>query len=89
MNIRRTNIEIIKDILLAIRQAKGLKPTHVMYKANLSHKLLKDYLKELTDKKLITDIEEKGKKMIIITDTGLKFLEKYEQMEKFKESFGL
>lgn len=89
MNIRRTNIEIIKDILFAIRQAKGLKPTHVMYKANLSHKLLKDYLQELTDKKLITELVEKGKKLIIITDKGLKFLEKYEQMEKFKESFGL
>lgn len=89
MNIRRTNIEIIKDILLSIRQAKGLKPTHVMYKANLSHKLLKDYLKELTDKKLITELEEKWKRIIINTDKGLKFLEKYEQMEKFKESFGL
>ncbi len=89
MSVRRTNIEIIGDILKAIRQARGLKPTHVMYKANLSYKLLKDYLDELREKDLIVEAEDKGHKMINITDRGLKFLEKYEQMEKFKESFGL
>ncbi len=89
MSPRRTNIEIINDILKAIQKARGLKPTHVMYKANLSHKLLKEYLEDLTAKGMITEIAEKGKKLIINTDKGLKFLEKYEQMEKFKESFGL
>lgn len=89
MSPRRTNIEIINDILKAIQKARGLKPTHVMYKANLSHKLLKEYLDDLIAKGLITEITEKGHKKLILTDKGLKFLEKYEQMEKFKESFGL
>ena len=89
MSQRRTRMEIIHDILIAI-QAKGgkIKPTHLMYKSNLSHELMKSYLDELTGKGFI-EKEEKENTMVLITIKGLKFLEQYRKMKEFTESFGL
>lgn len=42
---RRTRIDIINDILKVISDKKGrIKQTHLMYKVNLSHKLMRSYL---------------------------------------------
>lgn len=89
MSQRRTRIEIICDILTAI-QVKGgrIKPTHLMYKSNLSHELMKSYIQELTGKELIEkEIKEQG--VVIITIKGLQFLEQYRKMKEFTDSFGL
>ncbi len=91
---RRTRIDIIHDILGAIRQKGGrIKPTHLLYKANLSYQLLAEYLKELEEKKLVTE-EEVGKKKsikkeIVLTEKGFEFISQYEKMKEFQESFGL
>tara|TARA_Y100000310_G_scaffold345406_1_gene464617 strand:- start:11231 stop:11500 length:270 start_codon:yes stop_codon:yes gene_type:complete len=89
MSQRRTRMEIIYDILIAI-QAKGgkIKPTHLMYKSNLSHELMKSYLEELSEKGFI-DKEEKENTMVLITIKGLQFLEQYRKMKEFTDSFGL
>ena len=51
---KRERIEIIEDILQAIRDKDGrIKPTHLMYKANLSHKSMKDYLTKLLKNNLV------------------------------------
>ena len=48
MATRRSRLELIFDILLAIQNKGGtIKPTHLMYKSNLSHKLLNNYIEEL------------------------------------------
>ena len=87
---RRSRIDIINDILEAVQRKGGkIKPTHLMYKANLSHKLMTSYLEELMEKELIHEIKEKSNKYLIITDEGYKFLEKFKQMKDFRESFGL
>tara|TARA_Y100000310_G_C20694469_1_gene824537 strand:+ start:4941 stop:5210 length:270 start_codon:yes stop_codon:yes gene_type:complete len=89
MSQRRTRIEIIYDILTAI-QVKGgrIKPTHLMYKSNLSHELMKAYILELTEKELIEkEVKEQG--MVLITIKGLQFLEQYRKMKEFTDSFGL
>ena len=92
MQGKRTRIEIINDMLRTINSKGGrIKPTHLMYKANLSHNQMQQYLDELIAKNLILE-ETQGKeerKMLAITDTGISFINKYNQMKEFEKTFGL
>ena len=87
---RRGKLEIIHDMLNSI-QIKGgkIKPTHLLYKSNLSHSKMKEYLEELMAKEMIGEIEEKGKKMFVIQDKGHEFLQEFERIREFSDSFGL
>ncbi|MBS3124249.1 hypothetical protein J4437_06480 [Candidatus Woesearchaeota archaeon] len=96
MSTRRSRLELIFDILLAIQNKGGrIKPTHLMYKSNLSHKLLNSYLDELIGKEMILIQEEivrKKKtpnKVVLITDKGLGFLAEFRRMREFTDAFGL
>lgn len=94
MGKKRDRLEIIKDILQVIREKSGkIKPTHILYKSNLSHQMMEEYLEELKKKSFIIEhaIKEKKResKTYSITDKGLKFLEKYRMIADFTESFGL
>ena len=89
---RRTRIDIISDILLAIQNKGGrIKPTHLLYKANLSYQLLTDYLDELTGKGLLVEenVGKKEKKEIVLTTKGFEFINQYLKMKEFQDSFGL
>jgi predicted transcriptional regulator len=91
MNTRRTKIDIINDMLLSI-QGKGgkIKPTHLMYKANLSHKSLNEYIDELITKQLIQEVNERGhNRYLVLTDKGFEFISQFRRMKEFQESFGL
>ncbi|HLC22168.1 MAG TPA: winged helix-turn-helix domain-containing protein [Candidatus Nanoarchaeia archaeon] len=87
---RREKLDIIKDILEAIRDKGGkIKPTHLLYKSNLSHDSMKRYVQELVEKDMVQEIEEKKEnKKYVITDKGLKFLTDYRQIKEFTDSFG-
>ena len=90
MVVRRSKIEIVNDMLQAIEnKGRKIKPTHLMYKSNLSHKLMKLYLSDLMKKGLVEEITEKGSKFFILTDKGLDFIFKYKKMKEFADSFGL
>jgi len=87
---RRTRIDIIHDILNAIRAKGGkIKPTHLMYRANMSHKSLNKYLKELEGKGLIASSEEKGHTYYSVTEKGIDFMKEFQKMQKFQQTFGL
>lgn len=94
---RRSRLELVFDILLSIQNKGGkIKPTHLMYKSNLSHKLLNSYLEELIQKGLVEVREEDPKKrrqkinkFIHITEKGLGFLEEFRRMKEFTNAFGL
>ncbi len=82
---------IIQDILLLIRSKDGdAGPTHIMYKANLSHQMLTDYLNEMISKGFIVEtIDKRGKRTYSITDKGHNFLKDYQTIRKFFDSYGL
>ncbi len=91
---RRSRLELVFDILAAIQNKGGrIKPTHLMYKSNLSHKLLNNYLEELLQKEMVEvhEIQQKKtiSKMIHITDKGLGFVEEFRRMREFTDAFGL
>jgi predicted transcriptional regulator len=89
---KRSRLEVIADIIRIINEKNGkIKPTHLMYKANLSHKTMKGYLAELMKNELVKQQKaEEGKKvLIVITDKGKEFNLKYSKIREFEETFGL
>lgn len=92
---RRSNFEIKADILASLSQQFGdkLKPTHIMYQANLSHKLLKEYLNELIEQGLIEkrQVEDRKseKQYIHLTEKGKDFLRKFRDFSEFRDTFGI
>jgi len=88
--MKRSKLDIIHDMLQAISEKGGvIKPTHLLYKSNLSHQRMKLYLEELKAKKLIEETEVKDKTRYEITDAGRRFLQDFKQMKEFTEAFGL
>ena len=87
---KRTKIDIIGDMLSSIIDKGGeIKPTHLMYKSNLSHVQMKSYLEELVDKNLVNKIKRKENEYVIITDRGCEFIQKLREMKEFEKAFGL
>jgi predicted transcriptional regulator len=90
MQRKRTRIDIINDMLLSIQKKGGeIKPTHLMYKANLSHVQMKSYLEELVEKELVKPIDRNHRQYFVLTDKGHDFVQKFRQMKEFEEAFGL
>ncbi len=85
---KRDRIDIIRDMLVSIQNKGGeIKPTHLMYKANLAHRQMRSYLEELVDKQFVETIRRKDNEYIIITDAGNQFVQKIDEMRKFEEMF--
>jgi predicted transcriptional regulator len=90
MNKKRNRLEVIKDILEVIRNRNGrIKPTHILYKSNLSYQMMEDYLSELKGKRFITEIKQPKGKTYAITDKGIQYLQQYKTLSEFTQSFGL
>jgi predicted transcriptional regulator len=87
---KRSRLDIITDMLASIQDKGGeIKPTHLMYKSNLSHDQMKSYLDELVNKELIDKIKKSNYDYIIITDKGHSFLQKLREMQEFEKTFGI
>ncbi len=90
MERKRNRVEIIHDMLRIIQEKGGkIRKTHLMYKANLSHKQMTLYLNELMGNKLIETQQINEKNLIVITNRGREFFIKYAQMREFEKTFGL
>ena len=90
MNKKREHMQVIKDILNAIRESREIKPTRLLYASNLSPQMFKDYVDELLGKNFINiKTDEDGKKTISLAKKGNSFLEEYKTIEKFIDNFGL
>ncbi|MEX0932511.1 MAG: winged helix-turn-helix domain-containing protein [Candidatus Pacearchaeota archaeon] len=90
MEKKRNRTDILNDMLRILKDSRGkIKRTHLMYKANLSHKQLKLYLYELQRNKLVEDRKEGKTSFIAITKKGMEFIIQYSQMKEFEKTFGL
>jgi predicted transcriptional regulator len=90
MERKRNRLEIIKDILQVVREKSGrIKPTHILYKSNLSYQMMESYLSELIGKGFLTEGKNKNGKTYFITEKGLNYLSKYNLISEFTSSFGL
>ncbi|HLP79660.1 MAG TPA: winged helix-turn-helix domain-containing protein [Acidobacteriota bacterium] len=90
MKRKRDRLEVIYDILSTISAKSGtIKPTHILYKSNLSHSMMEEYMEELLEKGFIEQAEHKGSRTYVITPKGLEYLQKYKFIKEFVESFGL
>jgi len=90
MDKKRNKLEIIHDILRVIRDRNGkIKPTHILYKSNLSHQMMTEYLDELMAKGFVLELKSKTGKTYAVTDKGQEYLSKFSLIKDFTTSFGL
>ena len=87
--MRRSKFDIFYDMLKAIELKGGvIKPTHLLYKSNLSHSKMKEYIDILKVKELIFEEAQKKKKFYKITDKGYGFLREFQKVKEFTLAFG-
>ena len=78
----RSSTEIIDSMLRSIRS--GATKTHIMYRAYMSYSQLKEYLKLLEGRQLIT--YEPGSQLYLLTEKGLKFMDAYDRINELVPS---
>lgn len=86
---QRSALRINLDILNAVQEMGDAKPTHILYKANLSHDRLVRYLDELAAKGLIEVRQEGENRTYKMTSKGIGFLLEMRRAESFVQGFGL
>ncbi len=88
---KRERLEIIKDILVILKDNRGLmKPTPLLRKSNLSSQRFLEYMDKLKEKGFVEEkMDKNGNREIIITEKGLKYVEKYQTIVNFIEEFEL
>ena len=79
----RTRVEILGSILTVA--GRGTLKTHIMYKANLSHRQLEKYLTFLENKGLITQFvdQETSTNRYKVTEKGIEFLKEYTHLSEY------
>ncbi len=91
MTRKRERIEIIHDILKSVQDRRGAaRPTHILYRSNLSSQMLKEYLSDLIDKGFIEeDVDGNENRSYSLTVKGHSYLEDFNVIRSFIESYGL
>ena len=73
-------MDIMTEILEITKE--GILKTQIMYKANLSFTQLNDYLKFMLNNNLINQTNIEGKEVYIVTEKGLNFLQRHNELTK-------
>jgi len=77
----RTRVEILASIL-KVAGEQTLK-THIMYKANLSHRQLEKYLNFLETNGMLARKSEDNVTLFHVTEKGLEFLKDYARISTY------
>ena len=86
---QRSVLRISLDILNAVRDEGDAKPTHILYRANLSHERMVKYLDDLATKGLIEMKQDGESRTYNLTPKGVSFLIEMRRAEAFVQGFGL
>lgn len=87
---KRNKLEILRDILSIVQKNNRIKPTPLLRQSNISSARFKRYFNEIIDKKFVKEIRgNRGERLIVLTENGNKFLEKYKTIINFIEEFEL
>ncbi|OGI15648.1 hypothetical protein A3K63_04415 [Candidatus Micrarchaeota archaeon RBG_16_49_10] len=90
MNARRTKTQIYVDILRSLQRSNGrLRKTHIVYKANLTHTRLEEYLEFLLARKFIEEDGNGRQVFYKITEKGMRFLEQVTRLREISDAFGV
>jgi predicted transcriptional regulator len=90
MKEKRGKLEIVYDILAAVQKKNGsIKPTHLLYKSNLSYQRMNIYLEELIKQGMIRKDFDEDNKFYVLTDRGYQFLAEFKRIKEFTDSFGI
>ncbi|MGB9854100.1 MAG: winged helix-turn-helix domain-containing protein [Candidatus Bathyarchaeales archaeon] len=77
---RRSEVQILVDILSL--SVKGVKATHLMYRANLSYSTLRRYLSAALRQNLMVKVcRDDGSVVYCITEKGRLLLERLKEVE--------
>ena len=81
--MRRSKLEMYVDILQVLSRRGPLKLTHIMYKANVNCKVLKEYLDFLTKQNLIEErIVGRSRTVFAITPRGITVLKYFRELKQ-------
>ncbi|MDG6994560.1 MAG: hypothetical protein JRN52_01445 [Nitrososphaerota archaeon] len=78
---RRSRLETCCEILSAIA-AGASKPTHVMYKANLSWGVMRVYMEILIQRELVDEVREENRIAYRLTNRGYELMNQYMQIRE-------
>jgi predicted transcriptional regulator len=84
MTLRRSRLDIVLSVLSAVREG-AVKPTRIMYTANLSWKPTKRILASLVEQGLLSEFEstesKRSKKRYGVTEKGLSIIEYFKKAQ--------
>mgnify|MGYP001613014438 CR=1 FL=1 len=90
MERKRERLQVIYDILETIKEKNGkIKPTHILYRSNLSYQMMSEYLNELISGNFVIETKNGTSKSYQLTQKGFDYLEKYRLIADFVDFFGL
>jgi predicted transcriptional regulator len=88
---KRDRLQVLYDILKVIQNKPAIKPTHIMYKANLSSKMLSEYLQDLVSRNFVLETigKDKRSKTYDLSEKGHAYVSNYSVVQEFVETYGL
>ncbi|MFI5421609.1 MAG: winged helix-turn-helix domain-containing protein [Nitrososphaerales archaeon] len=78
-------MEVKIDILQAIAEGAG-RPTHIMYRSNLSWAVMRNFIRALEEQGLVSASDVEGRKNYVLTSKGIRVLETYANVRKQLEA---
>jgi predicted transcriptional regulator len=78
-------MEVKIDILQAIAEGAG-RPTHIMYRSNLSWAVMRNFIRMLEEQALVSSNVVEGRKNYVLTQKGIRVLDTYSNVRKQLES---
>ncbi|MDG6905079.1 MAG: hypothetical protein JRN20_04760 [Nitrososphaerota archaeon] len=82
---RRSKLEVKIDIMQAIADGSG-RPTHIMYRSNLSWAVMRNVMKVLEQQGLVVSRELEGRRNYVLTDKGSRVLQTYHSVKNQLEA---